>query len=116
MNANEVVANRALELLGHAKGDYEFLHPLEQVNLGQSTNDVYPTAVKIGLQTALVHLRQAMGELATAFAGKAAEFVDVLKVGRTQLQDAVPMTLGQEFGTYALMLDEDAERLAESAA
>ncbi|GHF58404.1 aspartate ammonia-lyase [Streptomyces mashuensis] len=116
MNANEVVANRALELLGHAKGAYEHLHPLEDVNAGQSTNDVYPTAVRLSLQLAAARLLEAMEVLRAAFAEKAAEFADVLKMGRTQLQDAVPMTLGQEFAAYAVMLDEDRARLAEACA
>jgi aspartate ammonia-lyase len=114
MNANEVIANRALELLGHERGQYEHLHPLEHVNLGQSTNDVYPTAVKVAVALLVGRLRTAMLELADAFAAKSVEFVDVVKMGRTQLQDAVPMTLGQEFGTYAVMVREDAARLAEA--
>ncbi|GAA2725182.1 MULTISPECIES: aspartate ammonia-lyase [Streptomyces] len=116
MNANEVVANRALELLGHAKGEYRHLHPLEDVNAGQSTNDVYPTAVRIALQLSAARLLEAMEVLRTAFAAKAGEFRDVLKMGRTQLQDAVPMTLGQEFAAYAVMLAEDRERLREACA
>jgi aspartate ammonia-lyase len=114
MNANEVIANRGLELLGHRRGDYGHLHPLEHVNLGQSTNDVYPTAVKIAVTLAVHRLRLAMSELVTAFADKAIEFGAVVKMGRTQLQDAVPMTLGQEFGTYAVMVGEDADRLGEA--
>ncbi len=114
MNANEVIANRALELLGHAKGEYRHLHPNEDVNLGQSTNDVYPTAVKIATVFAVRGLLKAMAVLQDAFARKAVEFRDVLKMGRTQLQDAVPMTLGQEFSAYAVMLDEDRSRLAEA--
>ena len=114
MNANEVVANRALELLGHEKGEYEFLHPNEDVNLGQSTNDVYPTAVKVATVFAVRGLLKAMAVLQDAFARKAVEFRDVLKMGRTQLQDAVPMTLGQEFSAYAVMIDEDRSRLAEA--
>src|SRR2546421_2471822 len=115
MNANEVICNRALELLGHQKGEYEHLHPLDHVNLSQSTNDVYPTAVKLALQFGIKRLLVEMVALRKAFAGKAIEFDDVLKVGRTQLQDAVPMTLGQEFSTYAVMLGEDEQRLAEAA-
>lgn len=115
MNANEVIANRALEIMGHARGDYQHLHPNEHVNMGQSTNDVYPTALKLAAWTGIHRLAEAMGILRAAFAGKAAEFADVLKMGRTQLQDAVPMTLGQEFGTYALMLSEDESRLTEAA-
>jgi aspartate ammonia-lyase len=114
MNANEVIANRGLELLGHRRGDYRHLHPLEHVNLGQSTNDVYPTALKIGLQFAVHRLQLAMTELVSAFADKAVEFGRHLKMGRTQLQDAVPMTLGQEFGSYAVMIGEDGDRLGEA--
>lgn len=113
MNANEVIANRGLEIMGFKRGDYKHLDPLEHVNLGQSTNDVYPTAVRMALTTHLRALVSAMGRLAQAFDAKSAEFEDVLKMGRTQLQDAVPMTLGQEFGTYALMLREDCNRLLE---
>ncbi len=115
MNANEVIANRALERLGRRRGDYGELHPIEDVNMSQSTNDVYPTAVKIGLHSAIDRLCAAMESLRTAFAGKAREFADVHKMGRTQLQDAVPMTLGQEFSTYAVMLEEDRDRLREAA-
>ncbi|WP_017598387.1 aspartate ammonia-lyase [Nocardiopsis lucentensis] len=114
MNANEVIANRALEHLGRARGDYRHLHPLEDVNAGQSTNDVYPTAVKIALHLSAHRLSDAMEHLGSAFGAKAAEFGDVLKVGRTQLQDAVPMSLGQEFGAYAVMLVEDRSRLSEA--
>ena len=115
MNANEVICNRALELLGRARGDYQELHPLDHVNLSQSTNDVYPTAVKLALNFGIRRLLVEMEALRRAFAAKAAEFEDVLKVGRTQLQDAVPMTLGQEFSTYAVMLGEDEQRLSEAA-
>ncbi|MFH1975336.1 MAG: aspartate ammonia-lyase [Pseudomonadota bacterium] len=114
MNANEVIANRALELMGHRKGEYCHLHPVEDVNMSQSTNDVYPTAIKIALHFGIKRLTFAMAELSAAFATKAAEFADVLKMGRTQLQDAVPMTLGQEFSTYAVMIDEDIDRLNEA--
>jgi aspartate ammonia-lyase len=116
MNANEVIANRALELLGRKKGDYAELHPLDHVNLSQSTNDVYPTAVNAALQFGIRRLLGEMRALRAAFEAKAREFADVLKMGRTQLQDAVPMTLGQEFSTYAVMLGEDELRLAEAAA
>ncbi|MEU5025841.1 aspartate ammonia-lyase [Streptomyces milbemycinicus] len=114
MNANEVIANRALEILGHAKGDYAHLHPNEDVNLSQSTNDVYPTAVKVSTILAVQGLLAAMEILREAFAAKAEEFRDILKMGRTQLQDAVPMTLGQEFSAYAVMLEEDQSRLLEA--
>src|SRR6058998_357552 len=115
MNANEVIANRALELLGHARGEYQYLHPVEDVNMSQSTNDVYPTSVKVALHFAIDRLGASMQELRRAFDAKAREFADVLKMGRTQLQDAVPMTLGQELSTYAVMLQEDEERLREAA-
>ncbi|HEY0336778.1 MAG TPA: aspartate ammonia-lyase [Burkholderiales bacterium] len=115
MNANEVIANRGLEIMGHEKGEYDYLHPVEHVNMSQSTNDVYPTAVKVALHFGIHRLTDAMAELRTAFDAKAAEFADVLKMGRTQLQDAVPMTLGQEFSTYAVMLAEDEQRLKEAA-
>ena len=114
MNANEVIANRALELLGKRKGEYQFLHPNEQVNIGQSTNDVYPSALKIATWFGILGLIEAMTVLRCAFEAKAREFKDVLKMGRTQLQDAVPMTLGQEFSTYAVMLEEDEQRLREA--
>src|SRR6266478_671964 len=114
MNANEVICNRALEILGHKKGEYQHLHPLDHVNLSQSTNDVYPTAVKLALHFGIKRLITEMVALRKAFARKAQEFDDVLKVGRTQLQDAVPMTLGQQLSTYAVMLGEDVQRLAEA--
>src|SRR6266581_6754861 len=115
MNANEVIANRALELLGRARGEYAFLHPVEDVNMSQSTNDVYPTAVKVALHFTIDRLAASMAELRLAFDEKAREFADALKMGRTQLQDAVQMTLGQEFSTYAVMLEEDEARLKEAA-
>jgi len=115
MNANEVIANRALELLGFARGEYKQLHPLEHVNMSQSTNDVYPTAIKVALYFEIDELIAAMEILRIEFADKAAEFKDILKMGRTQLQDAVPMTLGQEFSTYAVMIEEDQQRLREAA-
>ena len=116
MNANEVICNRALELFGHRKGEYQHLHPLDHVNLSQSTNDVYPTAIKLALHFAIRRLLVEKNHLKLTFQKKAEEFDDVLKVGRTQLQDAVPMTLGQEFSTYAVMLGEDEQRLAEASA
>src|SRR6185437_14197566 len=100
MNANEVIANRALELLGHRRGDYDVVHPNNHVNLSQSTNDVYPTAVKL-----------AMHELAGAFLERGSEFAGLVKMGRTQLQDAVPMTLGQEFSAFGHTIVEDIDRL-----
>ncbi len=113
MNANEVIANRALELGGWAKGDYDRIHPLNDVNMSQSTNDVYPTALKLALILELRELITAMEYLRSAFSAKAVEFKDMIKMGRTQLQDAVPMTLGQEFASYARMLMEDIQRLQE---
>ncbi len=115
MNANEVIANRALEILGHQRGDYERLHPNEHVNLSQSTNDVYPTAVNISTIFAIDDLLDALLPLQNAFTTKSLQFADTVKMGRTQLQDAVPMTLGQEFGTYSVMIEEDRARLAEAA-
>jgi aspartate ammonia-lyase len=115
MNANEVIANRGLEHLGYAKGDFKHLHPNEDVNMSQSTNDVYPTALKVAGYLGIFRLVDAVAVLRRAFEAKADEFRDVLKMGRTQLQDAVPMTLGQEFSTYAVMLGEDEERLKEAA-
>jgi aspartate ammonia-lyase len=115
MNANEVIANLALEHLGHKRGEYKFLHPNEHVNMSQSTNDVYPTSLKVAAYYGIFGLVDAMAVLRRAFEAKAEEFKDVLKMGRTQLQDAVPMTLGQEFSTYAVMLGEDEERLKEAA-
>jgi aspartate ammonia-lyase len=107
MNANEVIANRALELMGHEKGEYRLLHPNEHVNMSQSTNDVYPTALKLAAYSGIMRLVDAMAVLREAFEKKSEEFRDIVKMGRTQLQDAVPMTLGQEFSTYAVMLGED---------
>lgn len=104
-----------LSFLGHARGDYRRLHPNEHVNLGQSTNDVYPTALKLATYSGIFRLIDAMAYLRAAFERKADEFHDILKMGRTQLQDAVPMTLGQEFSTYAVMLGEDEQRLREAA-
>jgi aspartate ammonia-lyase len=116
MNANEVIANRALEILGHRKGEYQHLHPNNHVNMSQSTNDVYPTSIRIGVCFAIDRLLEAMAELRQSFEAKSKEFADVLKMGRTQLQDAVPMTLGQEFSTFAVMIGEDEQRLREAAA
>jgi aspartate ammonia-lyase len=115
MNANEVIANRGLERMGRPKGEYRSLHPLDDVNMSQSTNDVYPTAVNLALNFAIEPLLDSMRYLRAAFEAKAAEFTSVLKLGRTQLQDAVPMTLGQEFSAFAVMLAEDEARLGEAA-
>ncbi|HRQ35195.1 MAG TPA: aspartate ammonia-lyase, partial [Chiayiivirga sp.] len=113
MNANEVIANRALELLGFAKGEYDQLHPNNHVNLSQSTNDVYPTAVRLGILLSYGELTNAMEALTAALRAKGAEFANVIKMGRTQLQDAVPMTLGQEFLGFATTVSEDVERIRE---
>ncbi|WP_309101962.1 aspartate ammonia-lyase [Microbacterium sp.] len=115
MNANEVITNIALELAGRPKGDYSYLSPIDHTNRSQSTNDVYPTAVKIGLSLNLQSLLDELDLLRRSFLGKAVEFHDVLKVGRTQLQDAVPMTLGQEFNGFASTLGYDHQRLTENA-
>ncbi len=115
MNANEVIANRALELLGHKRGDYAHCHPNDHVNLGQSTNDVYPTVLRLSAIFMLQNLLDAMDRLKGALHAKGREFSDVIKMGRTQLQDAVPMTLGQEFEAYAVTTGEDIQRLRETA-
>jgi len=115
MNANEVIANRALELLGHEKGQYEFCHPNNHVNLSQSTNDVYPTALKLALYKSNQKLIEVLVDLVAAFRHKGNEFASVIKMGRTQLQDAVPITLGQEFEAYAVTLDEEIDRLNQNA-
>jgi aspartate ammonia-lyase len=114
MNANEVIANRGLELMGYAKGSYQFLHPIDDVNKSQSTNDTYPTAVKISLAISLRRLLEELGLLRDSFFAKGLEFKHVLKVGRTQMQDAVPMTLGQEFHGFGTTLGEDYDRLTET--
>ena len=111
MNANEVIANRALELLGHHKGEYNYCHPNNHVNLSQSTNDAYPTAVRIALARSIDSAVTSLQELIAAFHAKGEEFADIIKMGRTQLQDAVPMTLGQEFEAYAATLTEEIDRL-----
>jgi len=114
MNANEVIANRALELLGDRRGNYERVHPNNHVNLSQSTNDVYPTAVRLALHSEIEGLRHAMREVVDAFLAKGKEFQGFVKMGRTQLQDAVPMTLGQEFAAFGHTMLEDVERLGEA--
>ncbi len=116
MNANEVIANRGLELMGFARGRYDMLHPNDHVNASQSTNDVYPTALRLAAWTGIGRLLQALAGLREAFDQKAKAFENILKIGRTQLQDAVPMTLGQEMLAYAVMLGEDEQRLSEARA
>ncbi|MEH6626759.1 MAG: aspartate ammonia-lyase [Motiliproteus sp.] len=112
MNANEVIANIGLELLGHTKGEYSHLHPNNDVNMSQSTNDAYPTAVRLSILLKHGDLVKALASLRDAFAAKGEEFSDIIKMGRTQLQDAVPMTLGQEFQSFATTLGEDIDRIA----
>ena len=111
MNANEVIANVALEVLGHGKGEYKYLHPNNDVNMAQSTNDAYPTAIRLGLLLGHDTLLSSLESLIESLSGKAVEFASVLKMGRTQLQDAVPMTLGQEFRAFATTLGEDLGKL-----
>ncbi|NBX15732.1 MAG: aspartate ammonia-lyase [Proteobacteria bacterium] len=115
MNANEVIANRALEIAGYQKGEYKKIHPNNHVNLGQSTNDAYPTAVRVAILHSLPAMTDALKELCEAFSVKAKEFNSVIKMGRTQLQDAVPMTLGQEFEAFRVNLEEDIMRLQDAA-
>ncbi len=116
MNANEVIANRALEHLGRPRGDYQTIHPNDDVNMSQSTNDVYPTAVRLALLLSQNQVQTALHRLIAAFEAKGREFATVIKIGRTQLQDAVPITLGQEFEAFAATLREDTARLEEVAA
>lgn len=111
MNANEVIANRALEIMGYKRGEYQYCHPNNHINLSQSTNDAYPTAIKLALLKSNVMVVSGLKELIESFSKKATEFSHIIKMGRTQLQDAVPMTLGQEFEAYAVMLTEEIERL-----
>jgi len=113
MNANEVIANVALEIMGYPKGDYHHCHPNNHVNCSQSTNDVYPTAIRLALYNALTDFMVDMEYLREGFALKAEEFRDVVKMGRTQLQDAVPMTLGMEFSAWATTIKEDIRRIGE---
>lgn len=115
MNANEVIANRALEILGHEKGDYKYCHPNNHVNLSQSTNDAYPSALKIALLKKNIQLTKVVKKLVSAFAEKGSEFANVIKMGRTQLQDAVPMTLGQSFDSFAATFAEEIIRLDQNS-
>jgi aspartate ammonia-lyase len=113
MNANEVIANLALEILGHRKGEYQYVNPNDHVNFGQSTNDVYPTAFRLALIMRLASYVDALTELQQAFYAKGREFDRVLKMGRTHLQDAVPMSLGQEFHGWGTTIGEEVERIVE---
>lgn len=115
MNANEVIANRVLEKMGKNRGDYQFCSPNDHINLSQSTNDAYPTAIKLALLQMNETLVDKVKKIVLAFREKGEEFQDVIKMGRTQLQDAVPMTLGQEFEAFAATLEEDIEKLNNNA-
>jgi len=111
MNANEVIANRALELMGHKKGEYKYCDPHDHVNRSQSTNDSYPTSMHVGMALGNAEIVAAFNQLIEAFRAKAREFKDIVKMGRTQLQDAVPMTLGQEFNAFAQTLADEVRAL-----
>lgn len=111
MNANEVIANRVLELLGHKKGEYQYCSPNDHINCSQSTNDAYPTTIKLAVIKMNESLVKHLSQLINAFRQKGKEFAEVIKMGRTQLQDAVPMTLGQEFEAFAATLEEEISRL-----
>ena len=115
MNANEVIANRALEILGHRRGEYQYCHPNNHINRSQSTNDAYPTAIKVALMDANDKLLTEVHNLIALIDDKTFEFADILKMGRTQLQDAVPMTLGQSFNAYATSLRNEVKRLTNSS-
>lgn len=114
MNANEVIANVALEMMGKKKGEYQFCHPNNHINFSQSTNDAYPTAFRIALINKLTTYSKTLGDLADAFADKGLAFKNVLKMGRTQLQDAVPMSMGDEFAAFATNLREELLRIEDS--
>ena len=115
MNANEVIANRALELMGHKKGEYQYCSPNDHVNCAQSTNDAYPTAFRYTFVRMNKHLVKSLTELIEAFRAKGEEFKGIIKMGRTQLQDAVPMTSGQEFHAFATNLEEEIANLERNA-
>ena len=111
MNTNEVIANLALEALGHAKGRYDIVNPMDHVNASQSTNDAYPTGFRLAVYTSIGDLLGKLAHLKDTFAAKADEFKDILKMGRSQLQDAVPMTAGQEFQSFQVLLAEEETNL-----
>ena len=115
MNANEVIANRALELMGHRKGEYQYCSPNDHVNCAQSTNDAYPSAFRYTFVRMNKHVEKALGDLIASFRAKGEEFKDIIKMGRTQLQDAVPMTSGQEFNAFANNLAEELANLERNA-
>src|SRR5215475_14435357 len=114
MNANEVIANLALEKLGHKKGEYQYVNPNDHVNFGQSTNDMYPTAFRLALILRLASYMEALSKLQDAFFAKGKEFDSVLKMGRTHLQDAVPMSLGQEFHGWGTTIGEEVEHISDT--
>ncbi len=116
MNANEVIANRALEIMGHKRGEYQFCSPNDHVNRSQSTNDAYPTAIHIGMYMAHLRLKRHLEMLVKSLRAKSEEFKNVIKIGRTQLEDAVPMTLGQTFSGFASILEDEFKHLDEAAA
>lgn len=116
MNANEVIANRALEIMGHAHGDYAFCSPNDHVNCSQSTNDAYPTAIHLGMYATHLKLLPYLEDLIAAFRRKGEEFAHIIKMGRTQLEDAVPMTQGQTFNGFASILTDEIKHLNEAAA
>ena len=115
MNANEVIANRALQIMGYELGDFVHCWPNDDVNRSQSTNDAYPTAAHIGLYFTHLELKKHLEELIKSFRAKSDEFAHILKMGRTQLEDAVPMTLGQTFGGFASILEDEIKHLDEAA-
>lgn len=115
MNTNEVVANLALELMGHQKGEYQYLDPMDHVNASQSTNDAYPSGFRIAVYNSLMQLIEKLQYLKQGFEAKASEFSSVLKMGRTQLQDAVPMTVGQEFLAFSVLMEEEITNLHRAA-
>ncbi|QGM80343.1 aspartate ammonia-lyase [Otariodibacter oris] len=115
MNTNEVVANLALEIMGHQKGEYQYINPMDHVNASQSTNDAYPTGFRIAVYNSIMQLIVKVLYLQQAFDNKAEEFSKILKMGRTQLQDAVPMTVGQEFKAFSVLLDEEIKNLKRTA-
>ncbi|MDP3437905.1 MAG: aspartate ammonia-lyase [Bacteroidales bacterium] len=115
MNANEVIANRALEIMGKKRGQYKYCSPNDHVNMAQSTNDAYPTAMHIGLYLTHFHVREALQKLIESFERKERDFAHIIKMGRTQLQDAVPMTLGQSFGAYKFAMKHELSRLEKAA-
>ena len=115
MNANEVIANRALEIMGKQRGQYEFCSPNDHVNMAQSTNDAYPSAMHIGLYITHFEVREALEKLIASFEEKEKEFSGIIKMGRTQLQDAVPMTLGQSFGAFASAMKHELRRLDKAS-